>query len=67
MPKFTFTVEIDTDTLEHAERVMAERCNYDEPYYQDADGEWWGDVHPEGATTFDYQVEWRAAHQGTYV
>lgn len=60
MPKYRFVVEVDTDTQAHAERVMAERCDFDDPYYE-LDGEWYGDVFPEGATTFEYTIEWTPA------
>lgn len=30
MPKFTYLVTVDTDTKDHADQVMSERCDYDE-------------------------------------
>lgn len=33
--KYHYIVTVDTDTVEHAEQVMAERLDYDEQYYDD--------------------------------
>lgn len=45
MPKYIYTVVVETDTLLHAEQVMSERINHDEEYED-----------PSGLT-FDYQIE----------
>lgn len=55
---FTYIVRVTTDTQDHADRVMAERCNYEDAYYETPDGEWWSDVHPDDATTFEYSIQW---------
>jgi hypothetical protein len=45
MPKFTYTVTVETDTQAEADQVIAERINYDEPYFE-VDGV----PKPEGIT-----------------
>lgn len=44
MAKFRFMVEVETDTRAHADQVMAERLDYEEPY------------EDEAGVEFDYSV-----------
>lgn len=54
---YSFTVTVRADSFEHARRVMCERVNYHEAYYESPDGEHWSGEPFEGSQSFDYEID----------
>lgn len=43
MSAFAYIVTVETESQKAADRIMEERLGYEEPYYEDEDGDWWND------------------------